>query len=126
VVPSQTAQTDREGEAVHQIGGWVGVGGHLGWSCASARTDGPDDEGGEDGPKASVGSIWEYKVDNDASGRGTRGHIDALTLWSLSRSSRAARSRAHSLVRLCQRKQAINAGSTLEDIVRVWPGCLTG
>ena len=39
-------------------GGWGG--GHLGWSCASARTDGPDDEGGEDGPKASVGSIWEY------------------------------------------------------------------
>ena len=35
-----------------------------------------------------------------------------------------ARSRAHSLVRPCQRKQAINAGSTLE--VRVWPGCLTG
>jgi hypothetical protein len=88
---------------------------------ASARQ--MDDEGGEEGPKDRWVRSGEYKVDDDASGAGPlddrgactpaggvveAGHIDALTVWSLlgaslSRSSRAARSRAqlYSLVRLC-------------------------
>eukprot|EP00964_Phaeocystis_antarctica_P021638 scaffold12028_cov53-Phaeocystis_antarctica.AAC.4 len=110
-----------------------------GTSGGVARWHQMDDEGSEEGPRASSNSIWEYPkltttsrpleldrlmVEEPAYRRGPSAqgnHVNELPLCRRSRSCRAAPSQALSLVKPRQRKHVINAGAMLEVRVLLKP-----